>query len=92
MHRGEGARPTGSDWFARNHPSLAIHSLHMLDGPHTNSGEFVDLQVMETLEGHRESHFFDVVRDVTTNHGLGSETDMVFLLSKGNKHSANRET
>jgi hypothetical protein len=32
-------------------------------------GEFVDLQVMEALEGHRESHFLELVRDVTTNHG-----------------------
>ena len=28
----------------------------------------MDLRVAETLEGHRKSHLFELIRDVTANH------------------------
>jgi len=31
----------------------------------------MDLQIAKTLEGHRKSHFFELIRDVTANHSWG---------------------
>jgi hypothetical protein len=33
----------------------------------------MDLRVAEALKGHRKSHFFEVIRDMTANHGRGGK-------------------
>ena len=40
-----------------------------LEGPYADAREFVDLWVSEALEGHGESHLFQLIRDMTANHG-----------------------
>ena len=40
-----------------------------LEGSYADSRELMDLQVGEALEGHGESHLFELVRDMAANHG-----------------------
>jgi hypothetical protein len=82
MHGGEGAWPTGGDWFVRHLPNLTMRAFETLDGSHADSCEFADLEVTEALEGHRESHFLELVRDVSTNHGWEGRRTRFFLLRK----------
>ena len=77
MHRSEGAWLTQDIWLARNPIGLAMCALQMLEGPHTDSCVLMDLRVTEALKGHGECHFFEIITDVSTNHGWagGQETE-----------------
>jgi hypothetical protein len=84
MHRSEGVRPTWGIWLARNCTSLAMCASQTLEGPHADSRELVDLRVTEALKGHGECHFFELVTDVSTDHGWegGRETETEGLEGK----------
>ena len=69
MHGSEVMWPTWDNWLAGNLTRLAVCTSKSLKGSHTYSCVFMDLQVVEALEGHEESHFFELIRDVMTNHG-----------------------
>jgi hypothetical protein len=49
--------------------ALAMSTSKSLEGSHTYSHVFMDLRVAEALEGHGEHHFFELIRDVMTDHG-----------------------
>jgi hypothetical protein len=82
LHGSEDAQPTRHECFAQHLPDLAIHALQTLDGPHTDSREFVDVRVTEALKGHRESHFLELVRNEPADHGCEGRHRCVFSLKK----------
>ncbi len=68
FHSSEQMRSTLRRWALGNFAAVAIALSQPLEGPFANSGEFVDLRVRETLEGHRQGHLFEVIGYVTANH------------------------
>ena len=56
FHSSEQTRSTLGRWALGNFATVTIALLQLLEGPFANSGEFVDLRVRETLEGHRQGH------------------------------------
>ena len=56
FHSSEQMWLTLGRWALGNFAAVMIALLQSLEGLFTNSGEFMDLQVRETLEGHRQGH------------------------------------
>ena len=62
---------TSVQGLAWNCPNGAIRASQVLEGTFTDSSVFVDVRVAETLERHWKSHFFEIIRNVTTDHEEG---------------------
>jgi hypothetical protein len=52
----------------------------VLDGTHTDSCEFLNLQVMKALERHGESHFLELIGYVMADHGWGRKETGVLVV------------